>query len=113
MRAKRLHCTHQHHEIGQRPKVVSVIGAQPDEQVGIVGHITIGDSVMIGASSGIHKSIPAGMVGGGTPFLPFREWLKVETSKAKLPEIRVKMEKLMRRVEELEAVIHKNTEGEP
>ena len=82
-------------------------------QVGIVGHITIGDSVMIGASSGIHKSIPAGMVGGGTPFLPFREWLKVETSKAKLPEIRVKMEKLMRRVEELEAVIHKNTEGEP
>ena len=53
------------------------------------------------------------MVGGGTPFLPFREWLKVETSKAKLPEIRVKMEKLMRRVEELEAVIHKNTEGEP
>ena len=82
-------------------------------QVGIVGHITIGDSVMIGASSGIHKSIPAGMVGGGTPFLPFRDWLKVEVSKAKLPEIRAKMEKLLRRVEELEAVIHKNREGEP
>jgi len=53
------------------------------------------------------------MVGGGTPFLPFREWLKVEVSKTKLPEIRAKMEKLIRRVEELEAIISKTREGEP
>lgn len=79
-------------------------------QVGIVGHISIGDRVMIGASSGIHKSIPAGQVGGGTPFLPFREWLKVEVSKTKLPEIRVKLEQLIKQVAQLEAKINKTGE---
>ena len=32
-------------------------------QVGIVGHISIGDHAIIGASSGIHKDIPAGFSG--------------------------------------------------
>lgn len=76
-------------------------------QVGIVGHISIGDHVMIGASSNIHKDIPAGRIGGGSPFLPYKEWLKVEASKAKLPEIRVKLERLIRHVEQLETKINK------
>ncbi|MBP7230325.1 MAG: UDP-3-O-(3-hydroxymyristoyl)glucosamine N-acyltransferase [Syntrophaceae bacterium] len=71
-------------------------------QVGIVGHITIGDSAMIGASSNIHKDVPAGQVGGGTPFLPHKEWLRVEISKTKLPEIRTKLLRLINRVEKLE-----------
>ncbi len=76
-------------------------------QVGIVGHISIGDHVMIGASSNIHKDIPAGQVGGGSPFLPYKEWLKVESSKVKLPEIRVKLERLIKHVEQLEVKINK------
>ncbi len=76
-------------------------------QVGIVGHISIGDHAMIGASSNIHKDIPAGQIGGGSPFLPYREWLKVESSKTKLPEIRVKLEQLIKHVEQLEAKINK------
>jgi UDP-3-O-[3-hydroxymyristoyl] glucosamine N-acyltransferase len=79
-------------------------------QVGIVGHISIGDHVMIGASSGIHKGIPAGQIGGGTPFLPLKEWLRVEASKAKLPEIRVKLEQLIKRVEQLETKMNKTGE---
>lgn len=75
-------------------------------QVGIVGHITIGDHVMIGASSGVHKNIPAGMVGGGTPFLPYKEWLKVEVTKAKIPEMRTKLEQLLKKVNQLEEKIN-------
>lgn len=76
-------------------------------QVGIVGHISIGDYAMIGASSGIHKDIPAGQVGGGRPFLPYKEWLKVESSKVKLPEMRVKLAELIKQVEQLVAKINK------
>jgi UDP-3-O-[3-hydroxymyristoyl] glucosamine N-acyltransferase len=76
-------------------------------QVGIVGHISIGDHAMIGASSNIHKDIPAGQVGGGSPFLSYKEWMKVEASKIKLPEIRVKLERLIKQVEQLEAKIKK------
>ncbi|MEE9910659.1 MAG: UDP-3-O-(3-hydroxymyristoyl)glucosamine N-acyltransferase [Deltaproteobacteria bacterium] len=79
-------------------------------QVGIVGHISIGDHAMIAASSGIHKDIPAGMVGGGAPFLARKEWLKVESSKIKLPEIRVKLEQLGKQVDELAAKIKKTGE---
>lgn len=79
-------------------------------QVGIVGHISIGDHAMIGASSNIHKNVPEGQVGGGTPFLPHKEWLKVEISKTKLPEMRVKLERLIRQVEQLETKISKTGE---
>jgi len=82
-------------------------------QVGIVGHISIGDNAMIGASSGIHKDIPAGQVGGGAPFLPYKEWMKVESSKVKLPEIRVQLKQLIKQVEQLEVKINKTGEDQP
>ncbi len=76
-------------------------------QVGIVGHISIGDHARIGAASGINKDIPAGQVGGGRPFLPYKEWLKVESSKVKLPEMRAKLAQLIKQVEQLETKINK------
>ncbi|MGD0022556.1 MAG: UDP-3-O-(3-hydroxymyristoyl)glucosamine N-acyltransferase [Smithellaceae bacterium] len=80
-------------------------------QTGIVGHISIGDNVMIGAASGIHKNIPSGQVGGGTPFMPYKEWLKVEVCKPKLPEMRSKLEQLIRDVELLKEQIRKLSKG--
>jgi UDP-3-O-[3-hydroxymyristoyl] glucosamine N-acyltransferase len=80
-------------------------------QVGIVGHISIGDRVMIGASAGVHKDIPSGLVGGGRPFQTYKEWLKLESSKLKLPEMRVKLAKLIKQVEQLEAKINKTGEN--
>jgi len=79
-------------------------------QVGIVGHISIGDRVMIGASSGVHKDIPAGQIGGGAPFLPRKEWLKIEMTKLKLPDMRANLDKLVKQVEKLEEKI--NSTGE-
>jgi UDP-3-O-[3-hydroxymyristoyl] glucosamine N-acyltransferase len=71
-------------------------------KVGIVGHISIGDGVKIAAGSNIHKDVAAEMVVGGTPFLPYKEWLLVESSKTKLPEIRAQLKKLIKQVEQLE-----------
>ena len=82
-------------------------------QVGIVGHISIGDHVRIGVASGVNRDIPAGQVGGGRPFLPYKEWLKVESSKTKLPEIRAQLKKLIKQVEELEIKIAKAGDHQP
>lgn len=82
-------------------------------QVGIVGHISIGDHAVIAASSGIHKDIPEGFMGGGAPPLPLKEWLRVEAVKIKLPEMRVQLVKLIKQVEQLEAKINKTGEDQP
>ncbi len=81
-------------------------------KVGIVGHINIGDRVMIAASSNIHKDVPDGMVGGGTPFLTRKEWLKVESTKLHMPEMRVELKNLIKQVKELEEKIKKTGEDQ-
>ncbi len=79
-------------------------------QVGIVGHISIGDGAMIAASSGIHKDIPAGFLGGGAPPLPIKDWMRVEAVKIKLPEMRTQLNRLAKNVEQLEEKIKKSGE---
>lgn len=71
-------------------------------QTGIVGHITIGDNVMIAAGSGIHKEISSGQIIAGRPQLPYRQWLKVEASRVKLPEMKTALEELKREVKKLQ-----------
>jgi UDP-3-O-[3-hydroxymyristoyl] glucosamine N-acyltransferase len=67
-------------------------------QAGLVGHINIGDNVMIAAKSGIHKDIEPGQIVAGNPQLPYRQWLKVEACKAKLPEMKATLEELKRKI---------------
>lgn len=45
-------------------------------QAGISGHLIIGDRVKIAAGSGVIKSLPEGIVVGGYPALPIRNWHK-------------------------------------
>ncbi len=71
-------------------------------QVGLVGHIEIGDGAMIGAQSGVAESIPPGQLVTGSPALPHRKWLRVQSIIARLPEIRSTIQSLVKRVEELE-----------
>jgi len=40
---------------------------------------------MIAAKSGIHKKIESGQIVAGYPQLPYRQWLKVEACRVKLP----------------------------
>lgn len=76
-------------------------------QSGIVGHIKIGDNVMIAAGSGIHKEIESGQIIAGSPQLPYRQWLKVEACRAKLPEMKKTIEELKRKIEILQEQINK------
>jgi UDP-3-O-[3-hydroxymyristoyl] glucosamine N-acyltransferase len=78
-------------------------------QVGIVGHINIGDNVMIAAKSGIHKRIESGQIVAGNPQLPYRQWLKVEACRVKLPEMKAALEELKRKVETLQEKINKQS----
>jgi len=71
-------------------------------QAGIVGHIDIGDRVMIAASSKIHKSIKPGEIVGGTPQMPYKEWLEDEACRAKLPRMRATLQDLVKKVDDLQ-----------
>lgn len=72
-------------------------------QTGMVGHINIGDNVMIAADSKIHKDIESGKVIGGKPQMPYKEWLKVESCRVKLPEMRATLNDLVKKVEKLQS----------
>jgi len=72
-------------------------------QTGMVGHITIGDNVMIAADTKIHKDVPSGSIIGGKPQMPYKEWLKVEACRVKLPEMRAKINQLETQIKELQA----------
>jgi UDP-3-O-[3-hydroxymyristoyl] glucosamine N-acyltransferase len=71
-------------------------------QVGLVDHLEIGDNVMIGAQSGVAKDVPANQIVLGTPHLPYRQFLKVAAVFVRLPEIKKELDRVRRRVEELE-----------
>ena len=69
-------------------------------QVGIVGHLTIGDGARMGAKAGIHNDIAAGETFSGYPAVPHRDWLREQAAVHKLPEI-------LKRVRELEKALKK------
>ena len=74
-------------------------------QVGIVGHVTIGDNTVLTARSGVTVSIPGGETYGGRPALPMRENVKIRALVRRLP-------KLMERVKALENAAGKDP-GQP
>lgn len=71
-------------------------------QAGVGDHLTVGDQVMAGGGTGITRDIEGGRVIAGHPALPLREWLKVQASLPKLPELRRIIAELERRIGELE-----------
>lgn len=80
-------------------------------QTGIVGHINIGDNVMIGGASKIHKDIAPGEIVGGAPQMPYKLWLKSEACRSKLPEMKTNIDRLVRKIEELEDKIRKSSKA--
>ena len=72
-------------------------------QVGIVGHLTIGDGSVVAAQSGVAKDLPPGGTFSGTPAIPHREWLRVQTVLPRLPELKREVDRLRRELEEIKA----------
>ena len=63
-------------------------------QVGTVGHITIGGNSIYAARSGIMHNMPEGFFGAGFPVQPHTDWLKMQASLKKIPELMKKINQL-------------------
>jgi UDP-3-O-[3-hydroxymyristoyl] glucosamine N-acyltransferase len=71
-------------------------------QAGVVGHIHIGDHVMAAARAGIHKDVPPNKIVAGAPHRSHREWLRIEATMPKIPDMHSTLSSLTKRVEMLE-----------
>jgi len=71
-------------------------------QSGAVGHIKIGDNVTVVARGGVSTSVDSHQYLAGFPIMPHKDWLKVSSSINKLPELRKEVNRLSKKIEELE-----------
>ena len=67
-------------------------------QVGTVGHIHIGGNAVYAARSGIIGDMPEGFFGAGFPVQTHQEWLRVQATLKKLPELAKKLKALEKRL---------------
>jgi len=70
-------------------------------QAGISGHLDIGDHVTIGPQAGIAKSIENNQIMSGSPAIPHKTWLKVQSITPRLPELKKKISDLEKKVEQM------------
>ena len=74
-------------------------------QSAIAGHLTVGDNVMIGARGGASGNVAPNQILSGVPLMPHKQWLRATMSLPKLPEMRKDMQKMKKRLEELESLL--------
>jgi UDP-3-O-[3-hydroxymyristoyl] glucosamine N-acyltransferase len=72
-------------------------------QVGVAGHVTLGDGMRATAQTGIPNSVEAGALVSGYPAIDNREWLKASAVFRHLPELRRQVRSLEARLEQLES----------
>jgi len=77
-------------------------------QSAAAGHIKIGDNVMIGARGGASGNVEPDQILSGVPLMPHKQWLRATMSLPKLPEMRKEMQKMKKRLDELEALLKEN-----
>lgn len=71
-------------------------------QSAAVGHITIGNDVIIGARGGASSDIADGQIVSGAPHMPHKQFLRVTGSLPKLPDMRRTLARLTQKIEALE-----------
>lgn len=72
-------------------------------QAGLLGHLTVGDGAVVTPKTGVSRNVdPGEVVSSGFPHLPHKKWLRVVQTIPRLPEIRKELNRLRKRVEELE-----------
>ncbi len=72
-------------------------------QAGLVGHIRVGTRAMVGAKTGVSKSVGAGQVVAGYPALPHNIWKRAQAYISKLPQLFQRTKSLEERLEKLES----------
>jgi UDP-3-O-[3-hydroxymyristoyl] glucosamine N-acyltransferase len=71
-------------------------------QVGVVGHIRVGDLAKVGAQSGVAHDVPDGQVVSGSPAIPHRDWLRASAAAGQVADLLKEVRALRKRVEQLE-----------
>jgi UDP-3-O-[3-hydroxymyristoyl] glucosamine N-acyltransferase len=71
-------------------------------QAGLVGHIRIGKGAMVGAKSGVSKSVAAETVVTGYPAIPHNVWKRIQALLQRLPQMFQRTRDLEERVGRLE-----------
>jgi len=84
-------------EIGNR---VTMAG-----QAATIGHVKVGDDVIVGARGGVSSDVPSGQVVSGAPHMPHKVWLRASRCFPKLPEMRKTISALEKKISDLETEI--------
>lgn len=71
-------------------------------QAGISGHLTLGDNVTVGPQAGVAQSVEDGKVVSGSPEMPHKQWLRVQRTLPRLPEMKRQLADLDRRLRAIE-----------
>lgn len=71
-------------------------------QVGVAGHLIVGNNAVIGPKAGVVKSVEEGAVMSGVPAMPHKQWMKVQIVAARLPELKKRLGRLEKIVNERE-----------
>jgi UDP-3-O-[3-hydroxymyristoyl] glucosamine N-acyltransferase len=79
-------------------------------QSATVGHIAIGNDVIVGARAGVNADVPDGQIVSGAPHMPHTKYLRATATFPKLPEMRRTLTQLTQKVEALEAELRKHQE---
>ncbi len=77
-------------------------------QSATAGHLTVGDNVMIGARGAAAGDVAPDQILSGAPLLPHKQWLRSTMVFPKLPEMRKDLQKMKKRLEELESLLKEN-----
>ncbi|HKQ58033.1 MAG TPA: UDP-3-O-(3-hydroxymyristoyl)glucosamine N-acyltransferase [Candidatus Eisenbacteria bacterium] len=80
-------------------------------QAGLVGHIKIGKGAMVGAQSGVTKSVPAETVVTGYPAMQHSLWRRLQALFHRLPDLMQRTKDVEERVAELERAREREREG--
>ena len=88
-------------------KLDNLIQVAHNDEIGIAGHITIGDHVNAGAQTGVPSSVKSGRTIMGTPAVSYMDFLKISVIQRKLPEINSRLEKLQEELMNLKNSLNK------
>ena len=67
-------------------------------QVGVAGHLRLGDRVQVGAQSGVMSDVASGQILFGYPARPHREAFKLQALYGKLPEMHAAIREIRRKL---------------
>lgn len=71
-------------------------------QVGVIGHLNIGDGARLAAAAAVFQDVPAGAAYGGIPAQDQKRWLREQAAVHQLPELLKEVRELRKRLETLE-----------